>query len=440
MNEPRVSLRQPSRRDFLRMAGAGAALAAAGGLAACGSGEEQVGTTGGGDAVANVRFTSWLLNEPSAKKAIQSIVDNYEQQSDATIEIAGIPYGEYLDQILLAAKGNNISGVAQLDIAWLATLARLGALADLGSAVRESSNAPEYTAKALESGRYNDTQYGLPWTTGSIGIVGNSELLEQAGVPKKPETVEEFESALEALKGLGGDIIPYAGMTALDQLKDIIPWIWTFGGEIINGDGNVTLTDEGAIQAVQWYKSLLDRGYVQPGTNRYDARNLFAKGRVGFYEDAPIAKAEAATRSSEPNFASKVIPVPRPVKGNGVPQALLWGHVVVVFKGENAEAATDFARWLTSNKDTVLTYFKKTNQLPTTQEALEAPVVKDNEFLSTWTKQITTSALPSPFWQYTDYARMQSILSEQVQAVLVGQASAEEAMKKAEEEIGTLIE
>ena len=53
-------------------------------------------------------------------------------------------------------------------------------------------------------------------------------------------------------------------MTALNGLKDLIPWIWTFGGSVIDDQGKVTLGDEGSVKALEWYKSLLDRGLMPP--------------------------------------------------------------------------------------------------------------------------------------------------------------------------------
>jgi len=120
------------------------------------------------------------------------------------------------------------------------------------------------------------------------------ELLEKAGVTKMPTTVAEFEAALEALKKLGPDVIPYAAMTDLAQLKDIIPWIWTFGGTVINDKGEVVLNDKGTVAAVEWFAGLQKKGLIRAKVARADARQLFAQGKVGFYEDAIAARSLAA--------------------------------------------------------------------------------------------------------------------------------------------------
>lgn len=410
------------------MVGGGVALFATGGLtAACGGGQ------GGGGNENGFQFTAWSLNEEASKGVIQDIVDGYSEKNGVRIETASYPYEEYLNQILLQARGGNVSGAAQLDINWLSTLAAQGSLVDLGSAAEGTG----YTEAALSSGRVDATQYGLPWTTGAIGMIANSELLEEAGISEMPKTIEEFEKALEALKGIDG-VTPYAAMTDVASLKDVIPWMWTYGSDVVK-DGEVILGDEGSVWAVEWYKSLLDRKYAAPGVDRFDARALFSQGKVGFYDDAVVAKGALTTASDDPDLAEKIVPVPRPTEGSGDPQSLLWGHLVVVFDGEGAEPATEFARHLTSDTDTVVGYFEDLSLPPTTEEALEAEAAQNDEYTNTFTEQITAFARPGPFAPYPEYARMESILGEQVQVVIAGEASAQEAMDRAKEEISAMI-
>lgn len=427
MNTTKLTMPQLNRRDFLRMIGAGAVVVGVGGLTACGGESSSDGEAG------QPSLTAWSLQLEGEEEVVKAIIADYEEQNDVKIATTSFPYEQYLRQLLIQMRGDNVSGVVQLNFDWLSTMAAQGTLVDLGSIAREEG----YVESALEGGKFDGAQYGLPWTAASIGMIANSDLLEQAGVSEMPTTIEDLEAALEALKGIEG-VTPYAAMTAIDQLKDIIPWIWTFGGDIIS-DGNVTLGDEGSVSAVQWYKDLLDKGYIAPEMDRFSARALFSQGKIGFYDDAPLAKTTLLAQSSDPNLESKITPMPRPVKGSGDPQALLWGRVVVVVEGEDSDASTAFARYLTSNKEAVLQYFEKTTLPPTTKEALQATVIQDDEFIRTFAEQITPYALPSPFWAYPEYSRMDTILGEQVQAALAGKATAQEAMDTAAQKISELI-
>ncbi|NLF77799.1 MAG: extracellular solute-binding protein [Chloroflexi bacterium] len=381
-------------------------------------------------------FTGWSLQEGATRDVILGAVNEYSEATGANITDVSYPYNEYLNQILLQARGGNLSGAVQLDIAWLAPLAAMGVLKDLGPAAEGAG----YTDAALSSGQYDGVQYGLPWTTASIGLVANTQLLEAAGVTELPATIAEFEVALEALKAYDPDVIPYAGMTDTAQLKDIIPWIWTFGGQVFDAEGNVALNDAGTIAAVEWYAGLVERGLVAPDMDRFDARQLFAQGRVGFYDDAIVARGLVTSTAPESGLDQFVVPVSRPVLNEGdTPQALLWGHIIVVIDDENGDAAAEFAKWITTDEPTVLNYFEQMALPPTTQAALDSETVQSNTYVADWAVLSTATARTNPFWPYTEAAAMETTLNEAVQAVLTGDMGAEDAMNEAHEDIADLI-
>ena len=410
-------------------------------LAGCAA---PVVTSGGSDAPADaaaapaeLTFTAWALNEEASKPTIQEFIQTYAAANNATIKEQAFPWAETLNQLVLQANGGTIEGASQLDIAWLNTLAATGKLVDLAPYVEGRG----YTEAGLRSGQVDGVQYGLPWTTGSIGLVANQQILEAAGVTETPTTIAEFETALEQIKAYDPEIIPYAGMTALNGLKDLIPWIWTFGGTIMDEEGNMTLGDAGSVAALEWYKSLLDRGLMAPEMDRATARQLFSQGKVAFYDDAIVVKGIVTKDTPIENLGELLIPVPRPVVNAGdEPQSLLWGHLVVVFDGANADAAAKWAQHLTSDPATTTTYFERLALPPTNDAALQSEAVKNDAFISAWSEKVTATARLNPFWPYTESARMESILAEQAQAYLLGnESSAANAWTEAANQITELM-
>jgi multiple sugar transport system substrate-binding protein len=446
-----------TRRDALKLFGLGAGVTAIAAVAGCapsgkktGSSTTPAGSTGsassGGStspagvapsaqAPGKFKFTAWSLNEEASKPAVQKIVDGYEKATGATIDTASYPYDSYLNQLVLQVTGGQASGAAQLDIAWLATLAATGKLADLGDAASSGG----YTAAALASGQSGGKQYGLPWTTGSIGMIANKALLQQAGITTMPKTTDEFEAALAAVKKLGNGIVPYAGITKPAELKDILQWMQTFGSPLVDSSGNLAIGDQGSVDAVTWYKKLYDAKYISPDVGRADARVLFSKGKAAFYDDAIVAKGILSKQAKDPNFMSNVVPIPRPTHGGGKPVSRLWGHVIIVFAGDDASAATGFAKYATSDQATVLQYFKDVALPPTTTAALASDDVKNDEWVSTWENEVTVTATPDPFWPFAQFAQIETELAKQVQAVLIGQAKPQAAMTAAANTIKPLM-
>lgn len=402
-------------------------LAAAGALAACAPATKDPSGGGGNelvdDGVKDFGFTAWSLNEDSTKTALQSMLDTYAAEAGGKITTSAYPYNDYLNQVLLQVRGGTMTGAAQVDIAWLATLAATGKLVDLGSLAGKSG----YTDAALGIGKVAGVQYGLPWTSAGIGLIGNKELLGKAGVTNPPKTIGDFETTLRALKGLDG-VIPYAAMTKVDQLKDFIAWMWAFGSPVVR-DGKIVVGDEASVEALVWYKKLYDEKLIAPDMNRFDARALFAQGKVGFYEDAIGGKGAVVKAAGDPALAGKLLPVSRPVtSASDKPAHLAWGHAIIVVQGKGAAAAARFASALTSEPAYTSAWFKKTGLPPTTTSALDSAEVKGDPFTTAFTSAIGSHSTPDPFWIYPKFAQIQKALATQVQAALIGQVTPKEAL------------
>ncbi|GAT71555.1 sugar ABC transporter periplasmic protein [Microbacterium sp. HM58-2] len=423
-----------SRRQLLQFAGLGAAgLLLAGCMPSGGSGAPSASPgsgLGAGDFTAtDFSFASWSLTEEAAAPAIRAILDGYKKKSDVGITEVSFPYNEYFKQLMLQVRGGQFSGAAHVDVAWLASLAALGKLEDVSALTKDRG----YTASALEAAQYDGIQYGFPWTIGAIGLVTNSEIMEKAGVSEFPTTVDDFEGTLKKLKGLGGGLIPYAASTKAAQLKDILIWMQTFGSDLVK-DGEVTIGDDASIEAVSWYKSLYDQGLIAADVDRFDARSLFAQGRAAIYDDAPVGRGAVTKDSPDPDLASKLVAESRPVLKKGdTPRALVWGGAIVVVGGEgdSTRTAADFGQWATSDLDAVLADYELRGLPPATEEAQTADVVKADAFGARFAEKITATATTNPFWQYPQYAQIETTIADKVQAVLVGQQSPKDAMTEA---------
>ena len=429
-----------SRRNVLQLLGIGAGAVT---LAACapsgGGTATPVATATPRASVAaaaeNFSFASWSFSEEAAKPVIQGQLDAFGGSKGVTVAPVSYPFNEYLNQVTLQTRGGQFSGAAQLDIAWLGTLAALGKLQDLSSLAEGRG----YTPAALQAGQFDGVQYGLPWTMGAIGLVTNTEILSRVGVETLPTKVEEFEAVLRELKALGDGTIPYAASTKVAQLKDVLVWMQTFGCTLLE-DGTVTIGDDASIEAITWYKRLYDDGLIAPDVDRFDARSLFSQGKAAMYDDAPVGRAGVLKESPDTELGSKLAPASRPVlKSGDDPRALAWGHTVVVVDGEGAATAGEFAQWLTSDEKVVVDYFTALGLPPTTEAGLSSSAVTSDAFISAFGERITATATPSPFWAYPQYGQIDTVIAEKVQAVLVGQSDAATAMGEAREAAQALI-
>ncbi len=427
-----------TRRRALQIFGIGAAAAALAGCAPTASGGPAAGTAGlNGADPTDFAFASWSLTEESAKPALEGTLSAYEKAKGVAVKRTAFPYNEYINQLMLQVTGGQFTGAAHVDVAWLGSLAATGKLQDVSSL----ASGRGYTSSALQAATFDGVQYGLPWTIGAIGLIANSETLGKAGLSADafPTTVDEFEKALIALKGLGGGLIPYAASTKAAQLKDILIWMQTFGSPLVDGD-TITIGDDASVEAVTWYKGLYDQGLIAADVDRFDARSLFAQGRAAMYDDAPVGRGAVTKESPDANLASKLAPVSRPVlKAGDTPRALVWGGAIAVVNGTGAPTAGDFAQYATSDLDAILADYALRGLPPATTEALASSEVAADTFGAQFSERITSTASSNPLWKFTAYSQIESAIADRVQAVLIGSASPKDAMKQAGEAAQKLV-
>ena len=321
-----------------------------------------------------------------------------------------------------------------MSIADVATFAGAGFLVDLsGVAVKLG-----YTDASLKSCSDNGKVYALPWAIDAIGMVANSDLLDKAG-SDIPTTIDELETTLKALQKIPG-VVPYAAGTKEPALKDVIPWMWTFGATLIK-DGKVTVGDGPSVEALKWYKSLIDQKLIALDVDRPGARVLFGRGTAGFYDDAVQAKAFAkALPGVGAEVADNTVPLSRPVVKRGdSPRALLHGFGIMVFKGDASESATEFAKYATTDAGALKALLTITGLPPATKAGLAAPAVKDDKFQSQWASRITKTATSDPFWPYAQGAAIEQALTDAVSAVITGQNDAKSALTSARAAMQNLV-
>ena len=226
------------------------------------------------------------------------------------------------------------------------------------------------------------------------------------------------------------DIVPY-GVSTKDGTcaGDFMPWLWTFGGAIFNEDGSVAIDSEAAVACVKWYQSLQQKGLIAMDTGRGEARQLFAQGKVAFYDDAVVAKGQAVNNGVDPDEVVNVCSaMPRPVLNAGdKPQSTMWGHMLVTFKNSEHQAqAAELAQTLVSD-EVALDYFKNNGMPPVTKSATGLDAVKNDAYLRGFIQSTATARLEETA-RMANAGEVKTILTEELQFALLGQKSAERAV------------
>ncbi|QQO09620.1 ABC transporter substrate-binding protein [Breznakiella homolactica] len=388
------------------------------------------GDSGSAKQGSGIVWCGWSGEEEASREIFTWMRTSWEEQNPGkTVTWIGWPWAETATQLVIRNQGNERIDIAQVDIGIFATIAATGSLADWNDLAGTGYLKDNFEEASLAVGQIGGKQLGLPWSIASIGMIYNPEILAKAGYSEPPKTVAEFEQCLEAIAKLPGDIIPY-GVATKDATaaNDFMPWLWTFGGRMYDANGNVTVNNTQGVQALTWYKNLMDKKLIRTNMSRFDARQLFAQGRIAFYDDAILAKGIAVGNGvPEDRLPQVARPMVRPVLNTGdKPRSMMWGHMLVVFnKSNDKDDAVSFAKHLVS-KDVSMRYFSRNGMPPVLKPVIASPEVQNDYWVSNWSR-ITATGEIGEFDLNPQKNQLTTIIAEELQACLTGDKTPQKA-------------
>lgn len=398
-------------------------------LGGCGQNETNSEEINQGDIV----WAGWSGEEDATSEIISGMIDSFNQSHDAKVSWVGWPWADTQQQLIIRNQGSEILDVAQVDIGMFGALSEMDVLVDFNDLLGKDYLKENYESAALDVGNVDGKQLGMPWSIASIGMLYNPEILAAVGYNSPPVTIAEFEDCLAKIKAYDPTIIPYGLSTKEGSMAtDFQPWLWTFGANIISEDGDVDLTSKEAIAATEWYKGLLSEDYIQMNITRFDARQMFAEGKMAFYDDAISARGIAEENGiPAEEMAERIQPMSRPVLNAGdEPQSAMWGHLLVVFKkSKNQETAAELVKHIVSEEQSLI-YLENNGMPPVIKSAVESDAVKSDSWIDQWL-DITETGRTLEFALNSNGGELNNILVEELQAILGNEKDVEKGLADA---------
>ncbi|MCS5735193.1 sugar ABC transporter substrate-binding protein [Herbiconiux daphne] len=190
--------------------------------------------------------------------------------------------GDYTSKLLQAASSKSLPDIALLSTdVQIPLLASQGVLSDLGP-LGVTTDGLEDSVAAL--GQYEDTLYGLPVQVEDYALFYDKAAFEAAGITEPPATFEELEADARTLTQDGRYGVSFAG-NAVDGAAPVyfLPFLLSAGGDPADP------TSDGAVAAVDLYKTLVDDGslskeFVNWG---WDATDQFTGGKAAITVTGP---------------------------------------------------------------------------------------------------------------------------------------------------------
>ncbi|MFD0826463.1 ABC transporter substrate-binding protein [Neobacillus sp. M.A.Huq-85] len=327
--------------------------------------------------------------------------------------------------------------------------AHRGALVPLNDIVDDAAKK-DIDQKYWDSVTFGKDVYFYPFSHMPGTLAYNADMFKAAGLEKylggkdeiKTWTLKDYETILNALKkDLPKDKYPMA-LYALNNQGDTwnLAYLRMFGNKFFDDKGNIILDDANGVKAAKWLKKIYDAGLTNPGAESVssnDANAMFQNQKLAISFTNSVlfnnAKADMAAGKA-PKFDIRLANIP---SESGDPLTFTYVSGAAVFNTKDKtriKVSKDFVKFFSTDPELVKA---SKNGVPVrtsvanefkSQNPLFAAYDKNAKYLFNF-----TGSVPG-------YSELRQALYPELQALLTGQKSAEQAVKDYQKNGNGIIE
>lgn len=336
------------RRDFLRGAGG---LGLGLGLAACGSGTAGDGGAGAGGALSAL----FMQQAGYSVDNIRAMTREFENRNaDITVEPTFVSYEALHDKIVAAAPAGTYD-VVLIDVIWPAEFASKQLVEDVTDRYPPGWEQDMFGG-ALDTARYQERYYGIPWILDTKYLYYNQAMLDDAGVD--PGVLGTWDGTIEAARKLkSSGTVEYPLVWSWAQAEalmcDYATLLGAFDGRFLDDQGRPAFADGGGLRALEFMVRTLDEGLSNPSSTEAleeDVRKVFSQGKAALAENWAYMY-NLANDPDESLVAGDVNIARTPAGPGGSAPGVNGSMAVAVASGtDNPDAAWTYITHLTSQQ------------------------------------------------------------------------------------------
>jgi multiple sugar transport system substrate-binding protein len=196
---------------------------------------------------------------------MNALVDQFNAEHDnIQISTNTVEWEDYYQTVPVAVRSEEGPDVGVMHVDQLGTNAARGVIIPLDE-VADALGLEEsdFDPTVWNAGIYDGQRFGIPLDIHPLALYYNKSLMEEAGLDpnRPPQTRDEYESALEELRGNGiqGSWVSPFPFTGTMQFESLL---WQFGGDLYNeGATRATFNSDAGVEALTWMVDLVENGY-----------------------------------------------------------------------------------------------------------------------------------------------------------------------------------
>ena len=355
------SKRGITRRDFVKMAGKAA------GMAAVGTGIEGILVSRQAPVYAQERslhFLLWKNFSPPADVEILRQGEEWGKQSKVKVKIEQINANDIPARAAAAIESKQGPDIIQFIHNWQNQYGdSLVDVTDICTALESKYGGYiDYCkAHAMLNGRFN----AVPHTVVPNIYVVRTSYMKAAGTTDWPKTWEELRREGKKWKAKGHPIGQTVGHTFGDAVDFTYPYLWSFGVAERDEKGAVVIASKQTLEALKFFKALWDDAMDPAGAGWDDSSNnrAFLSGAITATNNAPSIYLTASNQvildEKDLPLVNDILHVPNPAGPAGVFHYHYSQQLAIPKYSKNVEPAKEFIHWL-MEKEQLTKYLRRT--------------------------------------------------------------------------------
>lgn len=372
----------------------------------------------------------------------KDLYSEFTEKTGINVVFQEVPHDNMHERLIIeATAGTGAIDIFQTDQPWISEFAKQGFLEPLDDRLTDAEKK-EFSPSALEAVSFEGKIYGLPYLVHTPILYYRTDLFEQAGLTKAPETWDEFREYAKKLtaNGVSGTLVE--GKQSGEPVTHLLDRFLQAGGKVLDGDKVVLDSTENA-NALKYMMAIQHEDKTSPeGAVSYDnadAHNMFMQGKVAMVINWPYMYTLANDPASS-KVSGKFAVALQPAGAEKTSAIWSWGHGISS-SSKNKDAAMEFLKWATD--EDVLERFGKHFINPVVKPAAVDKLNSDTEVKEADKKAIAIMSEAVEYGQNVTttplFPAIQERLALALSKVMTKQTTPEEELKAAQKDIEAIV-
>lgn len=403
-------------------------------LAGCGGGSEEEAQKKDGDKpYAGEKLTVLYMSGVYADAA-NSMVDEFEEKTGATVEVVDFPYTTLHEKSLLdLTSGTGSYDVIDVASQWDGEFAPY--MTDLSEFMEKDGYSTDvFIENVLEnSGVWQGVTTGIPNASTPQLFAYRTDLLPE-GIP---DTWEEYREVAKSLTNKDEGMYGISVSATTGQLGGVFDYVlWSMGGAWADEDWNVTIDSPETRAALEHLKEI--QNYADPSILSWgteESIKAFLDGNAAICETWPtLGLVQAADDESQSKVVGKWALDVIPYDKTGKTLLSAW-DVSIPAASKNQELAWEWVKMYTS-EEMQNRFYEEYGILSPRKAFWEQEGIKGT-YMDTVREALDTANM---WWRVPASTEVDTMLNTVVSQYMSGQIELEEAVQKMDEGIETALE